>query len=118
LTSRSIFPAAPGIAAAVVLGVADILVKIIAAAHGDVFRAHHAVVPQRDGSRLHCGVAMARSEAADRWRGWISLGIGVLFAVLIFCLFKAMELNDVPTAVLSYFVSRRFRSVRFVRRRL
>jgi drug/metabolite transporter (DMT)-like permease len=34
---------------------------------------------------------------------WISLGIGVLFTVLIYCLFKAIELNDVPTAVLTYF---------------
>ncbi len=34
----------------------------------------------------------------------ISIGIGVLFSVLIFCLFKAIEANDVPTAILTYFV--------------
>jgi drug/metabolite transporter (DMT)-like permease len=34
---------------------------------------------------------------------WIALGIGVLFAGVIFCLFKAIEMIDVPTAVLTYF---------------
>ena len=33
----------------------------------------------------------------------ISLGIGIMFAGLIYCLFKAIEMIDVPTAILSYF---------------
>jgi len=34
----------------------------------------------------------------------ISLGIGIVFAALIYLLFKAIEAIDVPTAILSYFV--------------
>ena len=33
----------------------------------------------------------------------VSLTVGIIFAGLIFCLFKAIETIDVPTAVLSYF---------------
>jgi drug/metabolite transporter (DMT)-like permease len=35
---------------------------------------------------------------------WIALGVGVLFAGIVFGLFKAIELATVPVAVLSYFV--------------
>jgi drug/metabolite transporter (DMT)-like permease len=35
---------------------------------------------------------------------WISLGVGVLFAGIVFSLFKAIELATVPVAILSYFV--------------
>jgi drug/metabolite transporter (DMT)-like permease len=35
---------------------------------------------------------------------WISLGVGVLFAGIVFGLFKAIELATVPVAILSYFV--------------
>jgi drug/metabolite transporter (DMT)-like permease len=41
---------------------------------------------------------------ADARTRWISLGIGVLFTALIYCLFKAIAEIDVPTAVLTYFV--------------
>src|SRR5262249_32641900 len=33
----------------------------------------------------------------------ISMIVGIIFAGLIFCLFKAIETIDVPTAILSYF---------------
>jgi probable blue pigment (indigoidine) exporter len=33
----------------------------------------------------------------------ISMIVGIIFAGLIFCLFKAIEIIDVPTAILSYF---------------
>ena len=48
---------------------------------------------------LHLG-PKPRADARVRW---ISLGVGVLFAGLIFCLFKAIEAIDVPTAILTYF---------------
>ena len=35
---------------------------------------------------------------------WISLGIGVLFAGVVFGLFKAIELVEVPVAILTYFI--------------
>jgi drug/metabolite transporter (DMT)-like permease len=35
---------------------------------------------------------------------WISLGVGVLFAGIVFGLFKAIELVTVPVAILTYFV--------------
>ncbi len=40
---------------------------------------------------------------ADARVRWISMGIGIIFTGLIFCLFKAIEAIDVPTAILSYF---------------
>jgi drug/metabolite transporter (DMT)-like permease len=98
-----VFPSAPGIAAAVALGVSDVLAKIIIAARCDVltmlsFRSVVGLVFMTAWLRLGPRPAV---EARIRW---ISLGVGVLFAGLIFCLFKAIEANDVPTAVLSYFV--------------
>ena len=35
---------------------------------------------------------------------WIALGVGVLFAGIVFGLFKAIELVTVPVAILTYFV--------------
>src|SRR6187200_2724201 len=35
---------------------------------------------------------------------WIALGIGVLFAGIVFGLFKAIQLVDVPIAILTYFI--------------
>jgi len=35
---------------------------------------------------------------------WIALGVGVLFAGVVFGLFKAFELATVPVAILSYFI--------------
>ena len=61
-------------------------------------------VSQRGRARLHGGLAPLRTEAGrHRARALVALGVGVLFTGLIYGLFKAIELNDVPTAVLSYF---------------
>ena len=99
---RSVFSLAPGVAAAVVLGVSDVLVKIIAAARVDVltmlsFRSVIGIV------FMTAWLRFGPKPSIDARGRWISLGIGVLFTVLIYCLFKAIELNDVPTAVLTYF---------------
>lgn len=99
---RFIFSIAPGIAAAVVLGVSDVLVKIVAAAHCDVLTmlSFRSVI----GIVFMAGwLSFGPRPTIDSRGRWISLGIGVLFAVLIYCLFRAIELNDVPTAVLTYF---------------
>jgi drug/metabolite transporter (DMT)-like permease len=102
LALRPVFSSAPGVAAAVVLGVSDVLVKIIAASHCDVltmlsFRSVIGIAFMTAWLRFG-----PKPSIVARAR-WISLGIGVLFTVLIYCLFKAIELNDVPTAVLTYF---------------
>ena len=99
---RSIFSSAPGVAAAIVLGVSDVLVKIIAAAHVDVltmlsFRSVIGIV------FMTAWLRFGPKPSIDARGRWVSLGIGVLFTVLIYCLFRAIELNDVPTAVLTYF---------------
>jgi probable blue pigment (indigoidine) exporter len=104
LASRFVSSLAPGLAAAFSLGVADVLAKIIIASHCDVltmllFRSVVGLALMTVWLRL--GTKPAPVGARVRL---ISVGIGVLFSVLIFCLFKAIEANDVPTAVLTYFV--------------
>ncbi len=99
----SVAPIAPGLAAAVALSISDVLAKIIFAARCDVltmlsFRSLVGIVVMTAWLRL------GSKPAADARVRLISLGIGVLFTALIFCLFKSIEANDVPTAVLTYFV--------------
>ncbi len=104
MTSRFIFSVVPGLAAAFSLGAADVLAKIIIASHCDVltmllFRSAVGLVLMTIWLRL--GRKPSPMDARVRL---ISIGIGVLFSVLIFCLFKAIEANDVPTAILTYFI--------------
>ncbi|HEY2532604.1 MAG TPA: DMT family transporter [Xanthobacteraceae bacterium] len=93
---------APGIAAALSLGLSDVLVKVVAAAGCDVltmltFRSVFGMLFV--AIWLHFG---AKSYADARVR-FTSLAIGVLFTALVFCLFEAITVIDVPTAILSYF---------------
>jgi len=86
-----------------VLGISDVLVKVIAASGCGVlsmlsFRSVFGLAFV--ATWLSVG-PRPRAEARVRW---ISMGIGVLFAALIFCLFEAINAIDVPTAVLTYFV--------------
>lgn len=97
-----VFASAPGIAAAIALGISDVLAKIIIGSHCDVltmlsFRSMVGLAFMALWLRLG-----PKPPTSARIR-WISLGVGVLFAGLIYCLFKAIEANDVPTAVLTYF---------------
>jgi probable blue pigment (indigoidine) exporter len=104
LAFRFVFASAPGIAAAVVLGASDILVKIVAASHCDVltmllFRGVIGLAFMAAWVRIG-----SKPAPADARVVWISVGIGLLFCVLIYCLFTAIDLNDVGTAVLTYFI--------------
>ncbi len=104
MTSRWVFSVAPGLAAALSLGISDVLAKIIITSHCDVltmllFRS--AVGLGLMAVWLRLGPKPVPLNARGRL---ISIGIGALFSVLIFCLFKAIEANDVPTAVLTYFI--------------
>jgi probable blue pigment (indigoidine) exporter len=93
---------APGVAAGTALGISDVLAKIVLAAGVDVV--------SMLSFRSLVGLAFVatwfrfgRRPAAVAGVRVVSLIIGVIFAGLIFCLFKAIETIDVPTAVLSYF---------------
>ena len=95
----------PGIIAAAAFACADVLGKVVFAAGGDVL------------TLLSCrsvvGLAVHRGVAADgRQAGGVSrrasdgsrVGLGLLFAATVFGLFEAIDLMDVPTAILAYFV--------------
>lgn len=102
LIPRNVHFIAPGVAAAIALGVADVLAKVIVGSGCDVltmllFRSAVGLVFMAIWLRFG-----PRPVATARVR-LVSLGVGVLFTGLIYGLFKAIELNDVPTAVLSYF---------------
>jgi drug/metabolite transporter (DMT)-like permease len=92
----------PGILAGTALGLADVLAKVVLAAGCDVLTML--------SLRSMVGLAFmatwlrigAKPKADTRTRS-ISLFIGIIFAGLIFCLFKAIAIIDVPTAVLTYF---------------
>jgi probable blue pigment (indigoidine) exporter len=103
VASRPLFSIAPGLAAALALGISDVLAKIIIASRCDVltmlsFRSVVGLIFMSVWLRIG-----PKAAAGARVR-WISIATGLLFAGLIFCLFKAIEFNDVPTAVLTYFV--------------
>lgn len=103
MAPRITFAAAPGVAAGLALGIADILVKIVVASGCDVltmltFRSLFGIVFVAVWLRLG-----AKPQVDARVRT-VSLAIGVLFAGLIYFLFKAIAAIDVPTAILSYFV--------------
>jgi drug/metabolite transporter (DMT)-like permease len=92
----------PGIAAGTSLGISDVLAKIVLASGVDVvsmlsFRSLVGLAFVASWFRF------GRGPAASAQVRLISMLVGIIFAGLIFCLFKAIETIDVPTAVLSYF---------------
>jgi probable blue pigment (indigoidine) exporter len=100
--SSIILPSAPGLIAAISFGVSDVLAKILVAAGCDVLTmlSFRSVVGL--GFVATWLTIGAKPRPADARVRWISLGVGVLFAGLIFCLFQAIAAIDVPTAVLTY----------------
>ena len=93
---------APGIAAGTSLGISDVLAKIVLLGGVDVV--------SMLSFRSLVGLAFVatwfrfgRRAAATAQVRVVSIIVGIIFAGLIFCLFKAIETIDVPTAVLSYF---------------
>jgi len=96
------FPAAPGIAAATTFAVSDVLGKVIIALGCDVL--------SMLSFRGVLGVAFVATwlrfgpkPQADARVRWIAMVNGALFSGGTFCLFKAIALIDVPTAILTYF---------------
>src|SRR5690242_15839544 len=93
---------APGIAAGTSLGISDVLAKIVLLGGVDVV--------SMLSFRSLVGLAFVatwfrfgRHAAANTQVRVISMVVGIIFAGLIFCLFKSIATIDVPTAVLSYF---------------
>ena len=94
----------PGIVAASSFAMADVLVKVALNDGGDVltlstFRGLFSIAMMAIWLRL-----IAKPVPHTPRQRWISLGVGVLFAGIIYGLFKAIELVTVPIAVLSYFI--------------
>ena len=94
----------PGIVAAVAFAVADVFSKLAFIAGMDVlslstFRSIFSLIFMIGWLWLQPPPV----PYTPRQR-WIALGIGVLFAGVVFGLFKAFELATVPVAILSYFI--------------
>src|SRR5271156_1214942 len=97
------FPLAPGIAAGIALGISDVLAKVVLAADCDVLTmlSFRSVVGL---AVIALWLRIGSKPKADARARSIGMGVGIIFAGLVFCLFKSIEAIDVPTAVLSYFV--------------
>ena len=93
---------APGIAAGTSLGISDVLAKFRLTGGVDVvsmlsFRSLVGLAFVASWFRF------GRRPTANVQVRVVSTVVGIIFAALIFCLFKAIETIDVPTAILSYF---------------
>jgi probable blue pigment (indigoidine) exporter len=93
---------APGIAAGASLGISDVLGKIVLLGGVDVVSmlSFRSVVGL---AFVATWFRFGRRPSATAQTRVISAIVGFIFAGLIFCLFKAIESIDVPTAILSYF---------------
>jgi drug/metabolite transporter (DMT)-like permease len=94
----------PGVIGAAAFACADMLGKVIFMAGGDVvtllsFRG--VVGLALLAAWLRTGERPAPFSPRERW---IALGLGLLFAITIYCLFKAIDLMNVSTAILAYFI--------------
>jgi drug/metabolite transporter (DMT)-like permease len=97
-----LLPLAPGIAAGLSLGISDVLSKIVLGSGTDVLSmlSFRSVVGL---AFVATWLRFGKKPCAEARVRFISMGIGVMFAGLIYCLFKAIEAVDVSTAILSYF---------------
>jgi len=98
------FALGPGVIAATSFAVSDALAKLVFAAGGDVLTL--ALIRGVVGLGilfvfLRIGPPPVPDTARTRA---IALGLGVLFAAVVYGLFKAIELITVPIAVLAYFI--------------
>ena len=94
----------PGIIGATSFALADVYSKVVLQSGADVltlstFRGLFSVAVLLVWLRLRPPAA-----AYTPRQRWIALGVGVLFAGIVFGLFKAIQLVDVPVAILSYFI--------------
>ncbi len=104
MTERSIRPLGAGITAAAAFACADVLAKVVFLAGGDVvtllsFRGVVGIAFLAIWLRL--GAPLGAFSSRERW---IATGLGLLFAITVFGVLKAIELMDAPTAILAYFI--------------
>ena len=93
-----------GLIAAAAFACADVLGKVVFEDGGDILTmlsCRSVVGLVFIAIWLRMGHAPAAFTPRERM---IALGLGLLFAVTVFSLFKAIDLMDVPTAILAYFV--------------
>jgi len=93
----------PGLTAAISFGIGDTLSKMIFAAGVDVLTL--ALIRGIVGLAImaaYLRVGAPVTPDTPRTRA-VALGLGVLFAVIVYGLFKAIDLLTVPVAVLTYF---------------
>jgi drug/metabolite transporter (DMT)-like permease len=94
----------PGIVAAATFACSDVLGKVVFNDGGDVLTLvwFRGVIGLGFlAAWLRMGVPPVPFKPRERL---IALGVGLLFAATVFALFKAIDLMDVPTAILAYFV--------------
>ena len=97
-------PLGPGIIAATSFAFSDMLAKVVFAAGGDVLTL--ALIRGVVGLGIlyfYLRIGPPPKPDTPRTRT-IALGLGVLFAAVVYGLFKAIELINVPIAVLTYFI--------------
>ena len=94
----------PAVLGASSFGCADVLIKVVLIDGADVLTT--SVVRAMLGvAFLSAWLKLVRPRGAFTARAtWISLGLGVLFAGNVFLIFKAVEVVEVPIAILTYFV--------------
>jgi drug/metabolite transporter (DMT)-like permease len=93
----------PGIGGALSFAVSDVLAKVTIAAGSSVltmvtFRSFVGL------AFMAVWLSISKSSPMQARERWIAMAVGVLLAALVFCLFKAIEVIDVPTAILTYFI--------------
>jgi probable blue pigment (indigoidine) exporter len=94
----------PGVIAATSFAVSDTLAKLVFAAGGDVLTL--ALIRGVIGLGImfvYLRIGEKPAAATPRARA-IALALGVLFAAVVYGLFRAIELITVPVAVLTYFI--------------
>ena len=94
----------PGVIAATSFAVSDTLAKLVFAADGDVLTL--ALIRGVIGLGIlfvYIRLGAPAAPSTPRVRA-IALALGVLFAAVVYGLFKAIELITVPVAVLTYFI--------------
>jgi probable blue pigment (indigoidine) exporter len=94
----------PGVAAAAAFGIGDTFAKVALASGADVLTLALARGVVGVGILfLYLRIGTVPQPATPRMR-LVALGLGVLFAAIVFGLFQAIDLITVPIAVLTYFV--------------
>jgi drug/metabolite transporter (DMT)-like permease len=104
LARERLYSLGPGITAATAFAITDVLSKAVFAAGTDVltlslFRGFVGLAIMY--AYLRIGPRPPPQTAQTRW---IQLGLGILFAGIVFGIFKALELVPVSIAILTYFV--------------